>query len=80
MCAVSAVHDTMQRMPPNWWDRDKVNDYEDIVKRLDEFDKKYQLEECDPNKAEFLKHIKQRIEQLEQEKNKLLDLAKDYQR
>ena len=70
MCAVSMIFDNYrQNTQPAQWTWPMVNDFTEIIKRLDELDKKLGIQEChDPAKAEWLKAIEERLAKLEQAK------------
>lgn len=82
MCAVSMIYDhyyEWQQTAPRpipWptavpaslpWDRDTFDAVKDVIKRLDEIDKKLGLANCeDPKKAEWMQAIEERLKALEQ--------------
>ena len=84
MCAVSMIFDyyrqptTNPAQPIPWpsgvpdtlpWTNDTFKELKDIIKRLDELDKKLGLEHCeDPKKAKWMKKIEKRLRQLEHQK------------
>lgn len=48
------------------WSPESLNDLKEILKRLDELDKKLGLAHCeDPKKAEWLKGLEKRVKKLE---------------
>jgi hypothetical protein len=65
MCAVSMVHDYFTQQPATIWTRDTFAEYQEIIGRLGELDRKLGQPDCDPNKAEWMKGIERRLEVLE---------------
>lgn len=67
MCAVSMIHDFAKKWyEKDTWTKPKLDDYKEIVRRLDEIDKKLGLEACEPNKAEFIQEIEDRLTSIEE--------------
>lgn len=65
MCTYSMVHDWAQQIPPQHWNRPMLNEYQELIRRLEEIDKKLNLPNCNPNKGEFLKAIEERLDRIE---------------
>ena len=81
MCAVSMVYKHYgQRatQPLQWppalpqtlpWTPEVFNELKEVIRRLDEIDKKLGLEHCeDPKKAKWIKAIEKRLKKLEMSK------------
>ena len=84
MCAVSMVNDHYnhlatnvpqpwlwnQALPPSLpWTNESFSDLKDILKRLEQLDKKLGLANCeDPKKARWMKAVEKRLKQLEKVK------------
>ena len=48
------------------WTREAVDEFKEIIRRLDALDKKLGLEHCeDPKKAEWMQQIEERLKRLE---------------
>lgn len=67
MCAVSAIHDYYRtNVPIDQWTVSRFNEYKDIVRRLDELDKKLSQPDCDdPAKAAWMREVEARLKVLE---------------
>ena len=65
MCTYSMVHDWAQTIPLDTWTRPLFSEYQELIRRLEEIDKKLNLPECNPNKGEFIKEIEKRLDRLE---------------
>lgn len=66
MCAVSMVHDAFQRIEPQQWTWPLFNDYRDLIRRLDDLERRMGVAEChDPAKAEWMLKVEDRLKQLE---------------
>lgn len=67
MCSVSAIHDYFQkRTTPDMWNFDSLNQFQDIIRRLEALDENLGQKDCvDPAKAEWMKAIEDRIRKLE---------------
>lgn len=66
MCAVSMVYDSYRDVPHDFWSQPKVDEFKQIIERLDRLDKALGLPEChDPAKAKWLKDLETRIDKLE---------------
>ena len=66
MCTVSMIHDWAKNIPDPQWTRPMFNEYNELIRRLDEIDKKLGLANCeDPEKAAFIKRIEKRLNKLE---------------
>lgn len=66
MCTYSMVHEFMhQHIPDDWWTRPRLNEYEELIRRLKEIDDKLGLPDCNPNKGEFLEEIRRRLDAIE---------------
>jgi hypothetical protein len=72
MCAVSAIMDYGRlNVPPQQWTVNTFADFRDIIRRLDELDKKLNQFECrDPAKAEWMKQVEARLAKVEQKQRK----------
>lgn len=66
MCSVSMVHDWAKQIQPDQWTRPMFDGYQELVRRLDELDKRTKQPECeDPSKADFMKRVLERLEAIE---------------
>ena len=78
MCAVSLVSDHYGQHPTQpfqWppvlpqtlpWTPEVFNELKEVMRRLDEIDKKLGLQHCeDPKKAEWMKSIEKRLKKVE---------------
>lgn len=69
MCVVSMVHDYGRKnFPPVYeWDVDDLTEYEEIIRRLDRLDRRFNQPDCvDPAKQKFMDEIRDRLSKLEQ--------------
>lgn len=67
MCVISVVHDfTAKWIPVETWTPNMLSEYEEILRRLEEIDKKLNLPECNPDKARFLEQIRERLDSIEE--------------
>jgi hypothetical protein len=69
MCSVSATHDYFARhVPIQQWTRPMFNEYQEIIRRLGELDKKLNQPDCeDAHKAEWTRRVEERLAALERE-------------
>ena len=69
MCSVSVVHDYFrQQTSPHEWNRDKLNEYKEIIKRLEKLDEHFNQPDCeDPLKTAWVREVEARLEKLETE-------------
>lgn len=66
MCTYSLVHEFMNKnIPENWWTIPRLNEYDELIRRLKEIDDKLNLPDCNPNKGEFLEEIRRRLTNIE---------------
>lgn len=68
MCAVSAVYDYYrQNVPITQWTPDTFSEMQEIIRRLDELDRKLDQHEChDPAKAEWVRDVEERLQRIEE--------------
>lgn len=70
MCAVSMVYDYGQRLPYDWWNKERFSKYERLIKEAERFDEETNQPDCeDASKAEFMKNIIERLERIEEKLN-----------
>ena len=67
MCVVSVTHDYMRtHIPLQQWTRPMFSEYQEIIRRLTELDKKLNQPDCeDPAKAAWMQEVEERLEALE---------------
>ena len=66
MCTVSMVYDFARTIPQEQWTRPQFGEFQDLIRRLDEIDRKLGLADCaDPEKAKFLESIEKRLKAIE---------------
>lgn len=67
MCMVSVIQDYGRtRIDPTTWTQPVFNEYQEILRRLGELDKKLGEPDCeDPEKATWMKAIEDRLAALE---------------
>lgn len=66
MCMVSVVYDYGRTVPQTSWTPDTWSQFQEILKRIDELDKKLGEPEChDPMKAAWVKEVEERLKKLE---------------
>ena len=69
MCTVSMVYDFAHKLPPQVWNPVIYNDFSELIRKLDEIDRKLGLPDChDPKKAEFMKSVEERLKRLEDQR------------
>lgn len=67
MCMVSVVFDYGRTVPPTSWTPDTWSQYQEILRKIEELDKKLGEPEChDPEKATWMKDIEDRLKALEE--------------
>lgn len=68
MCAVSAVHDYFRLRPDTPWTQDTFSEYQEIIRRLGDLDRKLDQPDCDdPAKSEWMKDVELRLRELEKQ-------------
>lgn len=69
MCMVSVINDYgRQRVPVKDWNRSNWGEYQEILHRLGELDKKLGEPNCEtPDKLEWQKAIEERLRKLERQ-------------
>lgn len=67
MCMTSAIYDyAAQRIPLQQWTQPTFLEFQTIIAKLDELDRKLGQPDCvDPAKAAFMKQIEERLAKLE---------------
>jgi hypothetical protein len=66
MCVVSAIYDYGQRIPPDWWNQQKLTKYRRLLDDAQRFDEETGQPDChDINKGEFLQKIMDRLDRIE---------------
>lgn len=68
MCTTSVIHEFMQQHHPltdPWWTPQKLNEYEEIINRLDVIDKQLNLPVCDPEKQKFMDDVRAKLSEIE---------------
>ena len=68
MCLVSVISDWARTaVPPVQWTRPAFDEYQEIIRRLQELDRKLGQPDCeDPAKMQFMKEIDERLRRLEE--------------
>lgn len=66
MCVVSVVTDHYRRYPNDWWDPTKWDDYLDLKRKAEEYDRITNQPDCeDPKKQRFEQEVLKRLKDLE---------------
>jgi len=67
MCAVSVIHDYMRtNTTPETWTRPAFNEFQEVIRRLDDLDKKLGQPDChDPQKAAWMEEVEHRLQKIE---------------
>jgi len=66
MCVVSMIMDYGNRMPSDWWNRQKYTDFRRLIEQGQKFDQRTDQPHCeDPEKMKLLKRIEERLDALE---------------
>lgn len=67
MCAVSVIYDYGRQIPTGQWTPDTYAQFQEIIRRLDELDRKLAQPEClDPDKTSWTAAVETRLANLEQ--------------
>lgn len=66
MCVVSMVTDHYRKYPNDWWDMTKWDDYLDLKRKAEEYDRITKQPDCeDPQKQRFEQEVLKRLKDLE---------------
>lgn len=67
MCSVSVIHDYWQNnTTPQQWTRPMLDEYQQIIKRLDKLDEALGQKDCiDPAKAAWMREVEERLAAIE---------------
>lgn len=73
MCVVSAMVDYGRTyIPLTTWTQDTYSEFQEILLRLEELDRKLEQPDChDPKKAEWMKEVEERLNRLENKPSRL---------
>lgn len=65
MCAVSMIHDQFHQYPKEWWDNDKLDLFKELVKKMEEYDKRIGQPDCvDPVKEQHIREVEEYLRKL----------------
>lgn len=66
MCVVSFVYELAQTAPQVWWTAPKLDEYREIMKHLEDIDRKLGQPDCGvKHREEFERRIEERLKKLE---------------
>lgn len=66
MCTVSLMMEAGRNIPPSQWDSSSFFQFQEIIQRLEQLDKKLGQPDChDPAKAAWMKEVEDRLSRLE---------------
>lgn len=66
MCMVSMILDTARQVPMQQWTPPLWADLREVIRRLDEIDRKLGQPDChDPEKAKWMQTVERRLKRLE---------------
>ncbi len=69
MCMVSVIYDYGKRIPGGNWTHDSFSHFKEVIRRLDELDRKLSQPDChDPAKAAWMREIEKRLSDVESTK------------
>ena len=66
MCVTSVIQDFAGQLPQHIWTRDTFSEYQEILRRLGELDRKLGQPDCvDPAKEAWMRDVERRLMDLE---------------